>query len=284
MNSKKKFLIFAVILNSVFFAGVAVWVQRQVDTGDNHRSMAQWLAHNSSHFNRQFINDHREARTLAYQLSQKPTLIEKQKVLLDFDDIEMALEFDGQKTLEVRGQRKVFPFSQDLFTTGNLTFFSRDKDLFFTSFMASSAPSNVHTAITIKKPRSFFDKMLNYSGVTLAIVEQDSQKPQMIFTNLTEQQGQDLLSQFDFEKVGLKLESEKGLFAQNAQYMTLQRQKYLTVTINLSHSDTFRQKLVYLIQAPDYELLSFQQLHLLLWTLFCISVGFTFLIVRKSID
>lgn len=282
MNSQKKFLTFAVILNIVFFAGVSFWVQSQ----RTENPLAFGLAHGVQSFNKQFQSDVFDARTLFQELTKTTSLARKKEIVTAFtDDIEMAFEIYKTNILEIIGQRKSLPFPQVLFATDSIGF-HRQKDLLFWTYFVnhSSLHATNDAVLTLKKPMRSLDKLLMFSGISLAIVEQDFDQQKILYSNLKDPEAQDLLAQAPFKDAGLAYNADATTIAQNEFYMTLQRQKYLAVMLNLSHTDTFKQKIIFVMKDADYEGLSLPQLHLMIWTLFCICVGLTALILKKSVD
>jgi hypothetical protein len=269
MWNRKKFLIFALFLNCIYFIGTSVFVTRYVSKF-NRSYLIQWVESGSQAVLDKITLDSDEREVLADEL-----------VNLDFGtkikdwahakNITNLIEIKDETTKNWVGSRTEFPFNRNhLQNFDDIGFYNGSKHLNFNyllqvkdkQFFATQQIDPVDLAL-------YFEVY----GMELTIVESDGENSAFIlYTTLQKNTAHELLQKTPFDERQTMPE-----------HMTLEKNSYVVQIVDLIPHGPLKQKIFFTKRIDSYKLLRVSDVLVFIWTFFCVSIALNVVLFRCQV-
>lgn len=275
MPGRKNILFYALLLNCIYFLGVSFFVNRQLSNKSKQQQGLTWLNNAAKMVLEGLILDFSQPPTkipiIMSEITQAMSFSEKTKIAQNYQ-LSAVVELTPESHIEILGKRRNIPFESGHFKQNTIGFHKEEDQLVFSHLWKSQKdPSPKKFFISYKKPIEPVLQQISVFGVDLSVVEKEKNDQRVLFSSLTNETAQYLLTQNAFEPI-------ENSWTQ----WTLNKEKYLIKIVNLSSDPELQQNIIFSLKLPNYEVVSLDEFLIYIWTFFCISVVFLFLVFKKS--
>lgn len=258
MWNRKKFLIFAVFLNCIYFVGTSFLVTRYISKY-NQSFLIDWVESGSQAVLKKIILDSKERKNITDQLAHLDFAIKiddwaKQNKILNL------VELKDETVKNWVGLRTKVPFDRKQLQNSDDIGFYKNADYL-----------NFNYLLNLKERQFFATQQINPSDLTLyfevygmgiTIVESEGENTALtLFTTLPQNIASELLQKTSFGKPQTKPE-----------HITLAKESYMVQMVDLILHAPLRQKILFTKKMNSYKLLKIEDVLIFIWTFFCISI------------
>jgi hypothetical protein len=275
MIKNKKFLFFITLTNCLFFLAVGLIISREIDNRKQD-PLQTWLA--SALIKTAPAIHLRRTKTkeqMQMVLNTPDTLFKKK--LADSFNIVAILERKNDLLLELYGSKEKSPHPIELYEKNTIAAYSQREDLYFTYFYREGEKdSKNQLSVVLQRPISRIIEAVDLIGIDISILEEARGEKSIVYSSMPDDAANEFLKTVDFQKLeNQELESVQEL-VKNIYEVTLGKQRYLVILVDLVFTEKFKQKIAYSLLIPDYETVSISSFSLLVVVLFFIITLLSF--------
>jgi hypothetical protein len=258
MWNRKKFLIFAVFLNCIYFVGTSILVTRHV-SNHNNSHMLLWVKSSSRAVVDKIILDIHHRNAIANEFKQLD-FVNEIRDWASINNITNVVQLEEKITRNWVGSREKIPFNKtQLKSMEDVGFYKNENYLNFNYFLKANEKRFFIT-------QQFDDiELLLYLdayGMQMTIVESEGENTGLVlYSTLPKMTANELLQKTPLNKTQTTPER-----------VTLAKETYIMQMVDLISHAPLRQKILFTKKVRSYELVSKIDILIYIWTFFCISI------------